>query len=301
MFTGGILFAVKGLDNRIEVTHYDISSPKIPEGFDGYKILQISDYHADSVPGLIEEIEHESPDIIVSTGDLVHDTGSYTPGVRLCKHLIDIAPVYAVTGNHDLWRSDYEDFERELTAIGVKTLHDERVILKRNESEISLSGIDDPFALNSVKIVENIENSLAKLPRYNGYDILLFFHRANLFDRLKIPRFQPYSCRSYARRAIQNTEKAEVSLRLNRWGSKSSMFFPKYFAGHYHAPHTDMIVNRGIGNPMLLPRLFNRPEITVITLKHKRRYEKMENKRPFKTIYTCFPQGKTQGTYNELR
>ena len=91
--TGGILFAVKGLDNRIEVTHYDISSPKIPEGFDGYKILQISDYHADSVPGLIEEIEHESPDIIVSTGDLVHDTGSYTPGVRLCKHLINIAPV----------------------------------------------------------------------------------------------------------------------------------------------------------------------------------------------------------------
>ena len=115
------------MDNRIEVTHYDISSPKIPEGFDGYKILQISDYHADSVPGLIEEIEHESPDIIVSTGDLVHDTGSYTPGVRLCKHLIDIAPVYAVTGNHDLWRSDYDEFERELTEVGVKTLHDERV------------------------------------------------------------------------------------------------------------------------------------------------------------------------------
>ena len=91
--TGGILFAVKGLDNRIEVTHYDISSPKIPEEFDGYKILQISDYHADSVPGLIEEIEQESPDIIVSTGDLVHDTGSYTPGVRLCRHLIDISPV----------------------------------------------------------------------------------------------------------------------------------------------------------------------------------------------------------------
>ena len=204
--TGGILFAVKGLDNRIEVTHYDISSPKIPEGFDGYKILQISDYHADSVPGLIEEIEHESPDIIVSTGDLVHDTGSYTPGVHLCKHLIDIAPVYAVTGNHDLWRSDYDEFERELTEVGVKTLHDERVILKRNESEISLSGIDDPFALNSVKIAENIENSLAKLPRYNGYDIL-HFSPCEFIRQIKIPRFQPYSCRSYARRTIQNTER----------------------------------------------------------------------------------------------
>ncbi len=118
--TGGILFAVKGLDNRIEVTHYDISSPKIPEEFDGYKILQISDYHADSVPGLIEEIEHESPDIIVSTGDLVHDTGSYTPGVRLCRHLIDISPVYAVTGNHDLWRSDYDDLSENLPKSALK-------------------------------------------------------------------------------------------------------------------------------------------------------------------------------------
>ena len=36
--------------------------------------------------------------------------------------------------------------------------------------------------------IKNIENSLAKLPRYNGYDILLF-HRANLFDRLKYRGF----------------------------------------------------------------------------------------------------------------
>ena len=93
---------------------------KSPKDLTDIKFSQISDYHADSVPGLIEEIEHESPDIIVSTGDLVHDTGSYTPGVHLCKHLIDIAPVYAVTGNHDLWRSDYDEFERELTEVGVK-------------------------------------------------------------------------------------------------------------------------------------------------------------------------------------
>lgn len=269
VLTGGILFAVKGLDNRIEVTHYDISSPKIPEEFDGYKILQISDYHADSVPGLIEEIEQESPDIIVSTGDLVHDTGSYTPGVRLCRHLIDISPVYAVTGNHDLWRSDYDEFERELTEVGVKTLHDERVILKRNESEISLSGIDDPFALNSVKIAENIEDSLAKLPRYNGYDILLF-HRANLFDRLKYRGFNLILAGHMHGGQFRIPKGRGVVAPKSSWGSKSSMFFPKYFAGHYHAPHTDMIVNRGIGNPMLLPRLFNRPEITVITLKHKK-------------------------------
>ena len=38
--TGGILFAVKGLDNRIEVTHYDISSPKIPEDLTDIKFYK---------------------------------------------------------------------------------------------------------------------------------------------------------------------------------------------------------------------------------------------------------------------
>lgn len=143
------------------------------------------------------------------------------------------------------------------------------VSLKRNESEISLSGIDDPFALNSVKIAENIENSLAKLPRYNGYDILLF-HRANLFDRLKYRGFNLILAGHMHGGQFRIPKGRGVVAPKSSWGSKSSMFFPKYFAGHYHAPHTDMIVNRGIGNPMLLPRLFNRPEITVITLKHKK-------------------------------
>lgn len=38
--TGGILFAVKGLDNRIEVTHYDISSPKSPKDLTDIKFYK---------------------------------------------------------------------------------------------------------------------------------------------------------------------------------------------------------------------------------------------------------------------
>ena len=53
------------------------------------------------------------------------------------------------------------------------------------------------------------------------------------------------------------------------WPSGTPMLFPKYVAGHYRYKKTDMIINRGIGNPMIIPRLFNRPELTIITLKHK--------------------------------
>lgn len=267
--TGGALCLVSGLDNRLEVTHYNIVSKKIPKGFDGFKILQISDYHNDTVPGLVEEIKQETPDIIVSTGDLADDEGSYLPAVRLCEHLVDIAPVYAVTGNHDLWRGDYEQFERELSAMGVVTLHSERRILTSGDDEIALSGIDDPFTMNSSKAADYIQTSIAKLSRYDGYEVLLF-HRANLFDHLKNHGFDlVLSGHMHGGQIRFPSGKGLVAPRSG-WIGKASVFFPKYVGGHYRAPRTEMIVNRGIGNPMLIPRLFNRPEITVITLNHKK-------------------------------
>ncbi len=268
-FTGGVLFIINGLDNRLEVTHYNISSKKIPPEFDGFKILQLSDYHCDSIPGLVEEISREQPDIIVSTGDLADDKGSYLPALRLCEHLMDIAPVYAVTGNHDLWRGDYEKFEKELSMIGIRTLHNERVLLTRSGAEISLSGIDDPFSMNSSKIAENVQSSLAKLPNYHGYDILLF-HRANLFEHLKHHGFDLILAGHMHGGQIRLPGGKGMVSPKSSWASKAPVFFPKYVAGHYRSVRTDMIVNRGVGNPMLLPRLFNRPELTVITLQNNK-------------------------------
>ena len=268
LLTGGALCVIKGMDNRLEVTHYNIVSNKIPASFDGFKILQISDYHCDTVPGLVGEIERENPDIIVSTGDLADDKGSYLPAVRLCEHLTDIAPVYAVTGNHDLWRSDYEKYEKELSIAGVKTLHDERIILNQNDEKIALSGIDDPFAKSSARIEENVQNSLAKFPRYDGFEILLF-HRANLFDMLKHHGFDLILAGHMHGGQFRLPGGQGVVSPKSSWACKGPVFFPKYVGGHYKSTHTDMIVNRGIGNPMFIPRLFNRPEITVITLNSK--------------------------------
>lgn len=267
-YAGGALWLMKGLDNRLEVTHYSIISEKIPADFNGFKILQVSDYHCDSVPGLVSEIIHEAPDIIVSTGDLADDKGSYLPAIRLCEHLVDIAPVYAVTGNHDLWRGDYEKFERELSRLGVATLHNERIILRRNKSEIALSGLDDPFTLNGSKAAENIQSSLANLSAYDGYEILLF-HRANLFDYLNHHGFDLILAGHMHGGQIRLSKRKGLVSPRSSWVGKSAVFFPKYVGGHYKSSRTEMIVSRGLGNPMIIPRLFNRPEITVITLKSK--------------------------------
>ncbi|MDY3031244.1 MAG: metallophosphoesterase [Clostridia bacterium] len=265
---GGVLCVVKGFDNRIEITDYKITSPKIAPGFNGYRILQISDFHCDTLPGLVEEIQSLSPDIIVSTGDLVHDKGSYKPGVRLMERLIKIAPVYAVTGNHDVWRADYPSLERELDALGVKTLHDECVFLKQGDDELRLAGIDDPFAMEKTNIEENIQASIARIPHYDGYTILLF-HRANQMDILKHHSFDLILAGHMHGGQFRLPWGTGVCAPKSSWGSNSKALFPKYFAGLYESHGTKMIVNRGLGNPMIIPRLFNRPEITVIELEHE--------------------------------
>lgn len=268
VFTGGILCAVKGLDDRLETTHYIIESPKIPEEFDGFRIVQVSDFHASSVPGIIDEVRDEDPDIIVSTGDLVHDRGPYEPGIRLIQRLMAIAPVYTVTGNHDLRRADYKRFQRDLDKTGAVTLHDQTVILTNDGAEIALSGIEDPFSEDGKTIEQNINASISKLSNTDLYHIVLF-HRANHMDLLKKQGFDLVLSGHMHGGQIRLPNGRGICAPKSSWGSGAPMLFPKYFAGHYRYHKTDMIVNRGIGNPMIIPRIFNRPELTVVILKHK--------------------------------
>ncbi len=263
---GGALLVAKGLDDRLETTHYTISSDKIPKEFDGFRIVQISDFHASAVPGLVNEIKGENPDIIVSTGDLVHDRGSYESGITLIKKLMSIANVYSVTGNHDLRRNDYDEFQKALDRTGAKTLHDESVTLTRNDAEITLSGIEDPFSEDGNTITENVAKSVDRIEKTDDFHIVLF-HRANHMDLLRHNGFDLVLSGHMHGGQFRLPNGRGICAPKSSWGSGSPMLFPKYFAGHYKYGNMDMIVNRGIGNPMIIPRLFNRPEITVIILK----------------------------------
>lgn len=262
---GGVLCAVKGLDNRLEITYHTITSPALPENFDGFRIVQLSDFHCDSIAGLSQEVKILKPDIIVFTGDMVHDTGSYTPIIALTESLVKIAPVYMVTGNHDLWRNDFNTIEQELKDLGAVFLHNERVTIKIGDERIALTGIDDPFTRESKKVSQKIENALKSVASWEGYDILLF-HRANLLDQLKDCGFDLILSGHMHGGQIRIPGKGGLVSPKSSFGSGTPMFFPKYFGGRYKHKNTDMIVSRGLGNPMIIPRIFNRPELVVAEL-----------------------------------
>lgn len=266
---GGAACVFKGLDTRLEVTHVCVNSHRLPKEFDDFTIVHISDYHCDTVPGLLEAIRCEAPDVIFTTGDMADDEGSYSPSVRLFKHLVQIAPSFSITGNHDLWRSDYNKYERELDALGVHTLRDETVYIEKNGTKIAVSGIDDPFTREGKAMLEKVEKSFKTLPiDYDMYNILLF-HRANMLDSLKDKGFDLILSGHMHGGQFRLPNGKGMLAPKSGWGSNSPLLFPKYFGGRYEHEGTTMIVNRGLGNPMVIPRLFNRPEVTVIKLKRR--------------------------------
>ena len=124
---------------KVKVSSYILYQDNLPKSFDGFKIAHISDLHSKPAEGIYDAIADHSPDIIAITGDLVHDDGEdYQRVVDLVRSLADIAPVYAVTGNHDLWRTNHKNLIATLTDAGAKFLRSEMVKIKRGDDEISI-------------------------------------------------------------------------------------------------------------------------------------------------------------------
>ncbi|MBS7298494.1 MAG: metallophosphoesterase [Eubacteriales bacterium] len=263
----GVLVSVKGLDNRLEITHYEPQFANLPAGFDGFRIVHISDIHSDTIPGLTEEISKCEPDIIVITGDILHDNDkSFLPTARLIKQLMSIAPVYMISGNHDLWNTRFSEFVALCEKSGAVFMDNKMTTISRNGDEIGLFGIADPYSKSTGTIIKNLDNSFAALPEYDGFKLLLF-HRANQFDRIKDKGFDLILAGHMHGGQFRIPGLGGLMPPKSSLPDSKQLLFPAYCNGVFTHNNTTMIVNRGLGNPMIIPRLYNRPEIGFTVLR----------------------------------
>ena len=252
-----------------ELTKYNIASEKIPRGFDGFCIAHISDIHSFPADGIFELIKNNAPDIICITGDMFHDNGCDAPQFwDLLDKLKALAPVYLVSGNHDLWHRDTAKMLRKLSARGGILLDGKMTVLERNGDRLALYGAGDPFSKVPSIIEKNINREFSHLPQFDGYKILLY-HRANLFDKIKGFGFDlilsGHMHGGQIRLPFLKGALAPTSAILS-----GRMLFPAYTGGKYEDGGAVMIVNRGAGNTLFIPRLNNPPEVGIIKLKSKK-------------------------------
>ena len=147
------------------------TSPRLPAGFDGCTIVQLSDLHGaefgEDNEELIRRVREAEPDYIFLTGDLL-DRYRQTPrsyAVSLGKSLAGIAPTYFVTGNHEWALPDVPGLKRKLEEAGVQVLTNEYAVLARDGDNAVLAGIDDPNGYADQKTPEEVaeEKSVDKL------------------------------------------------------------------------------------------------------------------------------------------
>ena len=243
-------------NTALEVTEHTVSSPRIPEGFDGFKIVHISDLHNTAFGKencrLLDEIRALSPDIIVITGDIVHDS-PMDKALQFARQSVKIAPTYYVPGNHE-HRMDYETLFAELQNAGVTVLRNEHTFIEKNGEHICLAGVEDPLFYPE----ETVEEKLLPLMQEDSYTILLS-HRPEEFAAY-------ISCGADL---VFTGHVHGGQFRLPFIGglyAPNQGLFPKYDAGVYTEGNTNMVVSRGLGNSSFPFRLFNRPEIVAVTL-----------------------------------
>lgn len=256
-------------NTALEVNEYEIVSDRIPQGFSGFRIAQISDLHnqefGEGNAKLINLLTQTDPDIIVITGDLI-DSRQTDIGIALdfARRTIQIAPVYYVSGNHEARVAEYEDLKMGLVEEGVTVLDNRKVQITREGERINLIGIDDPSFREdylfgnaefvSRQAIDALQNAS------DGYTVLLS-HRPELFD-------------AYVGSGIDLVFSGHAhggQFRLPFFGglvAPNQGFFPKYDAGRFTEENTTMVVSRGVGNSIIPIRFNNRPEIIVVTLNH---------------------------------
>ncbi len=257
-------FIIIGFDHRLETTYYDYTSEKIPEEFDGFRIVQISDFHLKKFgraeKKLISAIADCEPDLIVMTGDIVdEDHENIEPLEQLVEGIHEFAPIYYVSGNNDLESSavtQYDQMENLFANYGVTDLDDKQETISRKNAKIRLTG---------VKWRAQYFRDYIKRADPDYFNILLY-HGGDYFDLLSGYGYDLLFAGHIHGGVIRIPF---VGGLLNNDGN----LFPEYDAGAYETTSMSMVLSRGLGGGVGVPRFYNRPELVCVELHVQREEE----------------------------
>lgn len=239
--------------SRTQVASSKVTSP--------ITIVQLSDLHGASYgkdnAKLIQAVEKQQPDIICVTGDMYTngDTQGMDTAILLMKALCPLAPVYFVPGEHD----QDEVYLKQLEGAGVRVMSYKQESLTVGENRVTLYGIDNVYYTDTFNLFYEFDE-----PSPDSFNILL----------AHIPNFEAF-----------NWFGPDLSLCGDTHGGLVQIPFlgPLYFDGEWLPELTNgkayvtdkglfdtytghVYVSGGLGNYPYALRMFNRPELSVITV-----------------------------------
>lgn len=175
---------------RLRVREHEVPLAGLPKAFDGYRLLQLSDLHADLYPPAMHAVAATvaslAYDVAVITGDYRAQT--YGPIDAALTHMATVLdalarPAYGVFGNHDSIR-----MLPGLEALGLEMLVNEHVELRRGDATVFLVGIDDAHYYR----VDNVAQAAAAVPA--GAVSILLSHTPEIYRQAAHAGFDLMLC-----------------------------------------------------------------------------------------------------------
>ena len=256
------VFIIKDSRDELEISHYEVASSKLSESFDGFTIVQLSDLHGaqfgEDGTELVDKVRELAPDIIALTGDFVTEEGDLEAVEKLAPRLTEICPVYFVSGNHEFGSGLAAEVRNIMESAGVKYLSNEYLTISRGEDHILLGGVEDPNAYADMLTPEELAQKMNEASP-SAFKILLG-HRNYWMEKYPELPVDLVLC-GHAHGGLVRIPGVGGLIGTDRH------LFPDFVDGEFNNGNYTMIVSRGLGNSVPIPRIFNRPEIVCVTLR----------------------------------
>lgn len=254
-------FLIKDSRDDLEISRYEVKSQKLPESFDGFKIVQLSDLHGaefgEDGMELVEKVKELEPDMIALTGDFVTDEGDLAAVEKLAARLTELCPVYFISGNHEFGSGLAVKVRNILERAGVKYLSNEYLTISRGEDGILLGGVEDPLAYADMLSPDELAQKMNDAAP-DAFKILLGHRNYWMTEYPELPVDLTFC--GHAHGGLIRIPGVGGLIGTDR------RLFPDFDAGEYNNGRYTLIVSRGLGNSVPIPRVFNRPEIVCVEL-----------------------------------
>lgn len=275
----GFIYGVVRGAYKFRVHKAGIKAANLPEAFNGFKIVQISDIHSgsfistDPIRKAFQIALDQKPDIIFFTGDLVNNVVDETKD-HLDTYKMLRAPygVYSTLGNHDYgdymrWDSreakmkNLEDLKKVHAASGWRLLMNEHVAIEKDGQKIALLGIENWGGNLNFPRYGKLDKAYAGTEDYT-FKILLSHDPSHWDKEVKEdPRYKDIDLTLSG-----HTHGMQLGIEIPGIKWSPSQYFYKQWAGLYKQENQYLYVNRGLGFLGYPGRLGIWPEITVIEL-----------------------------------
>jgi len=245
----------------IKVSRSVLTSPNVPEAFDGSTLVFAADIHAGPYLGrarmraLVDRINALEPDAVILGGDYV---GGRAGGVKAFYSEVGElrAPlgVFAVLGNHDYWEGVSNAYQGMADA-NIRLLVNENATVTRNGQSIRIAGVDDAWIGNA-----DLEAAAADI----GEDEFAVFvsHTPDYF-----PEALPRSGTTFDLALAGHTHGGQLTIFGTLAPLVPSVYGQRYKGGWLEESGVPVLVTRGAGNVTVPMRFFAQPEIHVIELR----------------------------------